>query len=109
VRNGLWRGSRHGGVLRFPAITVKSALQMWTPNCRAATTINPKPTRDRTSAILTAPVTMAPAAPAICATRDRPPGAIACLRPCRRPGIQCGHGSHDQGLDTRGEYTSWHA
>lgn len=98
MRNGLWRGSRHGGVLRFPAISVKSAPQMWTPNYRAATTINPKPTRDRASLILIAPVKVAPAAPAICATRDRPPGAIA-----RRPsGIQCGHGSHDQGLDSRG-------
>ena len=65
-------------MLRFPAITVTSALNMWTPNCRAATTINPKPAHDGTSVILIAAATVALAAPAICATRDRRPSAIAC-------------------------------
>jgi hypothetical protein len=85
VRNGLSHDSRYGGVLDFSAITVKSALQMWTPDCRAATAINPKPARDDTGVILIAPVMVALAAPPICATRDRGTGAIACLGPMPVP------------------------
>ncbi len=58
MRNGLSGDSRYGGVLQFPAITVKSALQMWTPNCRAATTINPNPARDGTSVMLIVAITV---------------------------------------------------
>lgn len=59
VRNGLSHDSRYSGVLHFSAVAMKSALQMWAPNCRAATTIAPNPARDGTSLMLIAAVTVA--------------------------------------------------
>ncbi len=59
ARNGLSHDSHYSGVLHFSAVAVKSALQMWTPNCRAARTINPNPARDGTSVMLTAAITVA--------------------------------------------------
>ena len=109
MRNGLSRDSRYGGVLRFPAITVKSALQMWTPNCRAATTINPKSARDGTSVILIAAVTVSLAAPAIFVTRDRGPGAIACLGPMPAPWNTVQPRQSRPKVSIPAEYTSWHA
>jgi len=101
VPKGLSREGCHRDVLRFPAITVKSALQMWASNYRTATTISSKPTGDGGSAMLNAPVAIPLPALSICATRNRQLGAIACPGPSRHPGTQRNNLGHDQAFDTR--------
>lgn len=59
MRNGLSHDSRYSGVLGFAAVAMKSALQMWTPNCRTAATADPNPVRDGTSVMLIAAITVA--------------------------------------------------
>ncbi len=70
-RGGLSRAGRRGDVICFPAITVKSPLQVWASNDRTGRAFD-------AGASPTERVTIVVAALTICATRDWQSGAIAC-------------------------------
>ena len=98
------------------AVCAGSPRSPWNPRCKCGRRasgppqrLTPTRARDGTSAIVIAPVTRALVAPVICATRGRRPGAMACLGPSRRPGIQRSRHGHDQALDAYKGYSSGHA